>query len=131
MDDLYREEILEHYRDPLNFGSLKKFDISSKQLNPFCGDEVEIFIKFKTQPQGLKTKVNKVSFTGKGCAISIAAASILTEYAKGKTKKRLTKLSEKDMLKLLKIEISETRKKCASLALNCLKECLLKDENKS
>ena len=134
MDNLYREEILEHYQNPQNFGELKSFNASSKQTNPFCGDEVEMFIKFKVKVEqkswgaNIKTPlgctIQEIGFLGKGCAICIAAASILTEFAKGKTKKQLTKFTEKDMLTLLGIEISETRKKCALLALCVLKDCL-------
>lgn len=129
MDNFYREEILEHYRNPLNKGKLSKFNVSSKQVNPFCGDEIEVFIKFEAQPLGLKAiglkaKVKKISFEGRGCAICIASASILTEYAKRKTKNQLTNLNEKDMLRLLKIELSPTRKKCALLGLAVLKDCI-------
>ena len=134
LDSLYREEILEHYQNPQNFGKLKAFDKSSKQLNPFCGDEVEIFVKFSDKIKGTKKMYQadsprrcallEIGFTGKGCAICIAATSILTEYVKGKTKKELTKFTEKDMLDLLGIEVSETRKKCALLGLAVLKDCL-------
>ncbi len=117
-DLLYREEILEHYKDPQNFGTLKACDISSRQHNPFCGDDIEISVKYHTE------KIAEISFTGKGCALAIAAASILTEYAKGKTKKELAVFSEDDMLRLLGIEVSETRKKCALLPLVVLKDCL-------
>lgn len=128
--NIYREEILEYYRSPLNFGRLRKSDKSSRQLNPFCGDEVEIFLKFTSSsacvhtnpPQGCTVK--DIRFLGKGCAISIASASILTEFAKGKTKDQLTKFSEEDMLGLLGIKVSETRKKCVLLALFVLKDCL-------
>lgn len=127
-DTLYKEEILEHYKDPQNFGKLEKFDANSKQLNPFCGDEIEIYVKFgKTagvignHPEGV---IEDISFQGVGCAISIASASLLTEYTKGKTKKELTKFSEGDMLSLLGIEVSQTRKKCALLALYTLRDCL-------
>ncbi len=114
---LYREELLEHYRNPQNFGKLSDFDISSKQSNPFCGDDVEIFVQLK------KYRIKNIGFEGKGCAISMAGASMLTEFVKGKTKKELTKFSEKDMLSLLGIEVSETRKKCALLGLAVLKDC--------
>lgn len=128
--DLYREEILEHYRSPLNFGRLDSFDVSSKQLNPLCGDEITIFMNFgpsasSGQKSSSKEKVIKeIRFFGKGCAISVASASILTDFAKGKLKEQLTKFSEKDMLRLLGIQVSETRKKCALLALGVLKDCL-------
>ncbi len=136
MSNLYREEILEHYREPQNFGKLSFFDVSSKQLNPFCGDEVEIFIKFTMKrfyrrvladtPRRctVRCTVGEIGFAGKGCAISIASASMLTEYAKGKPKNQLTKFSEEDMLLLLNIEVSETRKKCALLGWAVLKDCL-------
>lgn len=129
-DNLYREEILEHYQNPQNFGRLSKFDISSKQTNPFCGDEIEIFLNFNKKPWGVKRntppgcKIYDISFLGRGCAICIAATSILTEFAKGKTKKELTKFMEKDMLDLLQIEVSETRKKCALIGWSVLKDCL-------
>ncbi len=115
---LYREELLEHYRNPLNFGKLSDFTASAKQANPFCGDDVEIFVLLD------KNRVVNIGFEGKGCAISMAGASMLTERAKGKTKEELTKFSQKDMLALLGIEVSETRKKCALLALSVLKDCL-------
>ena len=127
---MYREEILEHYRTPQNFGRLTSFDISSKQLNPFCGDEIEMFVQFEESSRGanlkspLGCKAKKISFMGKGCAISIASASILTDFVKGKSIKELTKFSEEDMLVLLGIQVSETRKKCALLALAVLKDCL-------
>lgn len=116
--DLYRDEILEHYREPLNFGTLNGFHSFSKQSNPFCGDEIEIYIRFE------KEGVEDISFRGKGCAISIASGSILTEYAKRKTKKQLTKFGEDDMLSMIGVELSETRKKCALLALSVLQDCL-------
>lgn len=118
MNNIYREEILEHYRNPLHFGRLNSFNISSRQLNPFCGDEIEIFIVLKNE------LIDKIQFTGKGCAISIASTSLLTEYANGKSKKQLTNFLESDMLNLLGIEVSETRKKCALLGLAVLKDCL-------
>src|SRR5258708_3570861 len=122
-DDLYREEMLDHYKNPLNFGKLETYSISSKQKNPFCGDEVEMFIKWdKGKKENIR--VEKISFRGTGCAICIASASLLTEHVKGKTKKELTKFSEVDMLRLLGAHISETRKKCALLSLFTLKDCL-------
>lgn len=115
---LYREELLEHYRNPQNFGKIPNFSVCAKQSNPFCGDDVEVFIKLE------KDKIKNIGFVGQGCAISMAAASMLTEFAKGKTKKELTTFGENDMLALLGVEVSETRKKCALLALSVLKDCL-------
>ncbi|HSX40931.1 MAG TPA: iron-sulfur cluster assembly scaffold protein [Candidatus Saccharimonadales bacterium] len=116
---LYREEILEHYRQPLNFGTLSPSDKSSRQLNPFCGDEIAMSVKFAGN------KVSEIMFDGAGCAISVAASSILTDFAKGKTKSQLTKMSDYDMLKLLGVDVSETRKKCALLGFSVLKDCLV------
>ncbi len=123
---VYREELLEHYHSPQNFGRLEKFSFSSKQLNPFCGDEIEMFVQWDRRAKGDTgdRKVEDVGFVGVGCAISIASASILTEYSKNKTKKELTKLSQNDMLSMLGIEVSETRKKCVLLAFSTLKDCL-------
>lgn len=117
----YRQEILEHYKEPLNFGTLEDFDVTSRQLNPYCGDEIAMFVLYD------QDSVQKVSFRGKGCAISIAGASILTEFVKGKKKEELTNFGEDDMLSMLGIEVSETRKKCALLALGVLKDCLVQN----
>ncbi len=122
---LYREELLEHYRNPQNFGKISNFSVSAKQKNPFCGDDVEIFVQLE------KDRIKNIGFEGRGCAISMAGASIITEFAKGKTKKELTKFSEKDMLNLLGIAVSQTRKKCALLALSVLKDCLYGIKSKS
>ncbi|HVZ58515.1 MAG TPA: iron-sulfur cluster assembly scaffold protein [Patescibacteria group bacterium] len=118
---IYRDEILEHYNNPQNFGQPKKFDIVAKQVNPFCGDEIEIYIELESSQVH---KVKKIYFFGKGCAISIASASLLTEFVKGKTLKELTDLTQEDMLSLLGVEVSPTRRKCALLAMATLKEGL-------
>lgn len=123
--DLYREELLEHFKNPFNFGKPKQFDTSSSQVNPFCGDEIQLFISFDKQ------KIKSVQFVGKGCAISISSASILTQYTKGKALKELTKFSQADMLKLLGVQVSETRKKCALLSLAVLQDCLYATKSKN
>lgn len=120
MDSFYKEEILDHYQHPQNFGILSTVTHQASQKNPFCGDEItlQLFIE--------NNQVRTVSFTGTGCAISIAAASILTEAVKGKAKEELTSFSQRDMLDLLSIPISETRKKCALLAWATLQNCVKK-----
>lgn len=134
MNNLYREEILEHYKDPQNFGKLPEFTHYSKLTNPFCGDDIEIFLNIssccKAAP-GQKilchnSQITEVGFTGNGCAISIAGTSILTEFIKGKSIKELTSMTESDMLDLLKIDVSETRKKCAILGYSTLRDCILR-----
>lgn len=127
---LYREEILDHYQNPRNFGKITNADAYSRQTNPLCGDDIEIFIKFDFQSAGVAIKsplgciLGDIKFRGEGCAICLASASILTDFARGKSKSKLTKLSEKDMLSLLGIQVSETRKKCLMLPLSVLKDCL-------
>lgn len=118
ISNIYREELLDHFHHPFNFGKLDKCDRYARQTNPFCGDEIELFLALN------KSQINNISFLGKGCAISIAAASILTEYAKGRTTEELTKCTNEDMLDLLNVNISETRKKCALLGLSVLRDCL-------
>ncbi len=133
MTSIYKEEILEHYRNPLNFGKLLQFDVYSYQRNPLCGDEIEMCMKWGTRERRTRRDnkiVSKVRFMGKGCAISIAAASLLTEYVKGRSIVKLTNFSEASMLGLLGIEISETRKKCALLAFVVLKDCLQQFDNR-
>lgn len=115
---LYREEILEHYRNPQHFGKPKNYTFSSKQVNPFCGDEIEMFLHLTSG------KITDIGFEGTGCAISIAGASILTDFVLGKPKEKLTKFNQHDMLSLLGIEVSESRKKCALLAFSVLRDCL-------
>lgn len=126
--NLYREEILEHFKDPQNFGELADATHSSKQTNPFCGDEITIFIKVHDSKKRSASIIDSITFIGKGCAISIASASMLTDFAKTKTVEQLTAFSDEDMLTLLGVEVSETRKKCALLALTTLKDalCLIK-----
>ena len=129
MDTLYREEILEHYRDPQNFGVLEDYDMKSHQHNPFCGDDIELFVKFQNPSPSLSPKqgegvLSEISFYGTGCAISIASGSILTEFAKGKAKEELLAISDTDMVDMLGVEVSETRKKCALLTLWTLRDCL-------
>lgn len=116
--NLYRDEILEHFRDPQNFGKLSAFDNSSRQHNPLCGDEIEMFVKLEGD------NIYDIGFTGRGCAISISSASILTEYVKEKDTKRASKISDEDMMGLLGVEVSDARKKCALLGLSVLRDCL-------
>ncbi len=114
-DSLYKEMILDLYRNPLNKKVLVEFDEKQKGINPSCGDEIEIFVQFDEQG-----KVRDIGHQGQGCAISQAAVSLLTEEVKGKTKKEIQEFSEENMLDLLGIPISHTRMKCAMLGRNTL-----------
>jgi len=115
--DIYKELILDYYRNPRNFGKLEQFDISSHDTNPLCGDEVDIQIKV-----GDGDKIQEIKFFGKGCAISQASASILTELAKGKSLEWVRQLSKEEILKMLgNPELGPSRIKCALLGMKVLK----------
>ena len=116
MDELYRDQILEHYKRPRNFGRLDEFDLEFEDSNPFCGDEQHVFIRLDDDD-----RVAEVSFEGQGCAISTAATSLLTDELAGKSRQELLALPKDFVLDLLGIEISATRLKCALLGLKVIK----------
>jgi nitrogen fixation NifU-like protein len=119
MDDLYRDEILEHYRRPHNFGTLAAPDAVREGNNPLCGDRITLMLAIG--PDG---RVADVAFTGRGCAISQASASLLTDEIRGRRVEDIEKLRGDDVLDLLGIEISPARLKCALLSLDTLQGAL-------
>jgi len=120
MDELYRDQILEHYKRPHNFGRLESFDLEHEDTNPFCGDEQHVYIKLDDDG-----KVAEVAFEGQGCAISTAATSLLTDELVGLTREELLKIPKEEVLELLGIEISATRMKCAMLGVKVVKSAAL------
>jgi nitrogen fixation NifU-like protein len=118
MDDLYRDYILEHYRHPHNFGVLEAPTASYEGSNPLCGDRITMMLRVE---DGV---VREVAFTGRGCAISQASASLLTDEIKGKTVEEVEAMTPDDVLELIGIEISPARLKCALLSLDTVAHAL-------
>jgi nitrogen fixation NifU-like protein len=116
MDNLYRDFILEHYREPHNKGILERYDLAFADANPTCGDELSMTLLLD-EAQEL---VIDVAFDGRGCAISQAAASLLTDELRGKTVAELTELAATDVVQRLGVPIGPARMKCALLAWKVL-----------
>jgi SUF system FeS assembly protein, NifU family len=118
MSDIYYEIILEHYKFPRNYGKTDNPDIRVKDSNPLCGDEIEFYIKLDSE----KKKIEEIKFIGKGCAISQAAASILTEIVKGKSLDEIKELKKEHILREMgNPYLGPSRIKCATLSLKALK----------
>lgn len=118
IDDIYRENIMDHYNDPRNKGKLLDADIIHKESNPFCGDEIEMSLKFSDG------KIINVMFNGQGCAISQATASMLTEHIEDKGVSEVKHISANDIVKLISIPLSPVRLKCALLSLDTIKNAI-------
>ncbi len=116
MDDLYRENILDHYRSPRNTGTLENPTHSHQEDNPLCGDKIRIDLHVTEDDI-----IDQVAFKGRGCAISQASASMLTEMIEGKTLSEAKEINKEDILEALGIEIGPVRLKCALLSLKVLK----------
>ena len=117
-DELYREVILDHYKNPRNFGTLEQCDAHAEGQNPLCGDEIAIDLAFDGDT------IAEVRFSGRGCAISQAATSMLTEMVTGKTAAEAARLTKDDLLEEAPIPLTPIRLKCALLGLGVLKVAL-------
>ena len=120
MDDFYKEYILDHYRNPRNFGRLDAPDATAEDLNPLCGDR--LCFDLKVDAEG---RVADVRFSGKGCAISQASASMLTETLKGEKLEDVARMSQDRVRENVGIGISPARMKCATLCLKVVKSAAL------
>jgi nitrogen fixation protein NifU and related proteins len=116
MDDLYRQEILEHYKRPHHWGEMEQADLEFEDSNPLCGDELRVMLRVSDEGT-----VEDVRFSGHGCAISQAAASMASDEVVGMKVDDLVRLDRAFVLDLLGIDISATRMKCALLSLKVLK----------
>lgn len=116
MDDLYREVIIEHYKNPLFRGELEPCDIRYEDENPLCGDHIRIDVRM-----GADGRVTEAAFSGHGCAISQASADLLLESIIGKSLDEVKSLNKDDVLDLIGIELGPVRLKCALLSLKVLK----------
>src|SRR3989338_7232950 len=119
VEELYREEIMDHYQNPRNFGHMDGADVSYHDYNPVCGDDVTMQLKMENGT------VKEAMFTGKGCAISQAAASMLTEQIHGKSVKAVVAMTQNDMLEIIKINPGPVRIKCALLALRAIQKGII------
>jgi nitrogen fixation NifU-like protein len=120
-DQLYREVILDHYKNPRNHGLLEPADASAEGQNPLCGDEVTVSVRI-----GADDRIEEVGFEGRGCAISQAATSMLTDLEKGKTANEVAAMPKDELLDELGIPLTPVRLKCAILGLGVLKLALHK-----
>jgi nitrogen fixation NifU-like protein len=109
--DMYRQQILDHYKNPRNYGELEDATFEHVGENPMCGDTIKLFVKLDDEDC-----VERVSFVGDGCAISQASASMLTSTLKGMTLEEVDELDRDDVLDLLGVEVTPVRLKCAVLA---------------
>ena len=139
-DQLYRESLLEIFRNPPNRGEIKNPDFEARLVNPLCGDEIKIQLKLKHTAgrlqatakkkerravvRGLNAVVGSAAFSGNGCAISQASASLLATYVEGKPISEVKKLDVRDIIKLIGITPSPARLKCALLGLEVLKKAV-------
>lgn len=118
MAALYSEILLDHFRHPRNYGSLASPDISNEQFNPLCGDRIRLELKLEG------SKISEARFKGDGCAISIAATSLLTELIAGTDVSEATSLTDDQLISALESDIKPARLQCALLPLNALREGL-------
>jgi nitrogen fixation NifU-like protein len=118
MDDFYRENILDHYRNPRNSGHLESPTATAEGVNPLCGDELSVELEIDGGT------VQDVRFNGRGCAISQAAASMISDVVKGKSVAEVRALGSEDVLEELGIPLSPIRLKCALLSVNVLRVAL-------
>ena len=118
-EELYKENIIDHYKHPRHFGRLGKYSCTHLEHNPLCGDRFQVYLSID------KEKVTDVSFEGQGCAISMASMSLLSEKIMGMSIFEVRRLGPWDIFNILGIKISHTRSKCALLSLKAVQQALV------
>lgn len=116
---MYQENILDHYKHPRNFGELPDANAKAHAANPLCGDELDFFLKFDAEEN-----VAEVKFTGRGCTITMASASMLSEKLKGLNRTAIETLTNEDALRLLGVPINPARLRCATLPLEAVQQAI-------
>ena len=120
MEQMYREVILDHYKNPRGHGVIEDADAHAEGLNPLCGDEVTIYVQFDEDGE----TIDEVKFSGRGCAISQASTSMLMEMVKGRKADEIAALPKEELLEEIGIPLTPIRLKCALLGLGVLKVAL-------
>jgi nitrogen fixation protein NifU and related proteins len=120
VDDMYREVILDHYKNPRGHGVIEGADAQAEGLNPLCGDEVTIYVQFEEDGE----TIDEVKFSGRGCAISQASTSMLMEMVRGRKADEIAALPKEELLEEIGIPLTPIRLKCALLGLGVLKVAL-------
>ena len=122
LESLYREVILDHYKNPRGHGVIEDADAEAEGQNPLCGDEVSVYVAFAEDGE----TIDDVKFSGRGCAISQAATSMLMEMTKGRTAQQVAELDKDELLAEIGVPLTPIRLKCAMLGLTTLKVALHK-----
>lgn len=117
--DMYKENILDHYKHPRNFGELANADATAHVSNPLCGDELDFWLKFDAAGN-----VTAAKFTGRGCTISLASASMLSEKLPSMPRVQVEALDTEDILKMLGVDVNPARMKCATLSLEAVQQAI-------
>lgn len=138
VEDMYRENIMDHFKNPRNHGVVKDADIGFADNNPLCGDEIGITVKLKRDKikdkngnEDIKEEIAEIKFNGKGCAISQASASMLTEQVVGMKLEDIKKIKNDDIIKNLGIPLQPIRVKCALLGFKVLEAGIFLYESKN
>ncbi len=124
--NLYQQQVLDNYHNPRNYGKPQSYNHEAEATNLSCGDEIHVFVEDRKSDDlnNSEQVVDQIHFEGEGCAICIATASLLTEALEGKTHDEIDRFSEKELLDLIGIELTTSRKRCATLSLEAIKKAL-------